>query len=218
VDDVRISNPPANQELLDQLAKNFVDYGYDFKRLVADICKSRTYQLSTQVNESNASENRNFSHANIRRLRAEVLLDVISQVTETKNKFRGLPLGARAVQIADGNTSTYFLSTFGRARRETVCSCEVKTEPNLGQALHLINGDTLQSKIAQGGVVPRLLQEGKTPDQVSDELYMRCLNRHPTDAEKQKLAELVNTDEDKTRALNDLFWALLNSREFVFCH
>jgi hypothetical protein len=218
VDDVRISNPPANQELLDQLAKNFVDYGYDFKRLVADICKSRTYQLSTQVNENNASENRNFSHANIRRLRAEVLLDVISQVTETKNKFRGLPLGARAVQIADGNTSTYFLSTFGRARRETVCSCEVKTEPNLGQALHLINGDTLQSKIAQGGVVPRLLQEGKTPDQVSDELYMRCLNRHPTDAEKQKLAELVNTDEDKTRALNDLFWALLNSREFVFCH
>lgn len=218
VDDVRISNPPANQELLDQLSKNFIDYGYDFKKLVADICNSRTYQLSTQTNATNADDTRNFSHANIRRLRAEVLLDVISQITETKNKFRGLPLGARAVQIADGNTSSYFLSTFGRARRETVCSCEVKTEPNLGQALHLINGDTLQSKIAQGGVVARLMAEAKTPEQIVDELYMRCLGRHPTEAEKPKVFELVNTDEDKTRALNDLFWALLNAREFVFSH
>ncbi len=218
VDDVRVSNPPANQELLDQLSKNFVEYGYDFKRLVVDICNSRTYQLSTQTNPSNADDVRNFSHASIRRLRAEVLLDVISQITETKNKFRGLPVGARAVQIADGNTSNYFLSTFGRARRETVCSCEVKTEPNLGQALHLINGDTLQSKIAQGGVVARLIQEGKTPDLVVDELYLRCLSRPPNETEKQKVIELVNTDEDKTRALNDVFWALLNSREFVFCH
>ena len=218
VDDVRVSNPPANQELLDQLSKNFVEYGYDFKHLVADICNSRTYQLSTQTNPTNVDDVRNFSHANIRRLRAEVLLDVISQITETKNKFRGLPVGARAVQIADGNTSNYFLSTFGRARRETVCSCEVKTEPNLGQALHLINGDTLQSKIAQGGVVARLIQEGKTPDQVVDELYLRCLSRVPNETEKQQVIQLVNTDEDKTRALNDVFWALLNSREFVFCH
>jgi hypothetical protein len=218
VDDVRVSNPPANQELLDALAKSLVDSGYDFKKLVADICGSRAYQLSTQTNPTNENDARNFSHAAIRRLRAEVLLDVISQITETKNKFRGLPLGARAVEIADGNTSSYFLNTFGRARRETVCTCEVKTEPNLGQALHLINGDTLQGKIAQGGVVPRLLQEGKAPDQVVEELYLRCLSRRPTDAEKQKVIELVNSDEDKTRALNDVFWALLNSREFVFCH
>jgi hypothetical protein len=218
VDDVRVSNPPANQELLDQLAKNFIDYGYDFKRLVADICNSRTYQLSTQTNETNASDTRNFSHATIRRLRAEVLLDVISQITETKNKFRGLPVGARAVQIADGNTSTYFLTTFGRARRETVCSCEVKTEPNLGQALHLINGDTLQGKINEGGVVAKLQQAGKTPTEIVDELYMRCLSRHPNETELKQVLELVEADEDKARALNDVFWALLNSREFVFSH
>ena len=128
VDDVRVSNPPSNPELLDALAEKFVSYNYDFKKLVRDICTSRTYQLSTRTNETNVTDNRNFSHAMIRRVRAEVLLDCISQVTGTPNKFKGLPLGARAVQIADGNTSNYFLTTFGRATRATVCSCEVKME------------------------------------------------------------------------------------------
>ncbi len=218
VDDVRVSNPPSNQELLDELSHRFAAGGYDFKQLIRDICNSRTYQLTTETNESNASDERNFSHASIRRLRAEVLLDVISQVTETKDKFRGLPLRAHAVQIADGNTSNYFLTTFGRARRETVCSCEVKTEPNLGQALHLINGDTIQSKINQGQVVAHLLAAGKTPAEVLDELYLRTLGRHANDQEQQQLAQLADEDQDKTRGLNDVFWALLNSREFVFCH
>ena len=123
-----------NEALLQQLADKLVESNYDFKELVRDICNSRTYQLSTRTNESNEGDSVNFSHAKLRRIRAEVLLDAISQVTETKNKFRGLPLGARAVQIADGNTSNYFLKTFGRASRETVCSCEVKMEPNLSQA------------------------------------------------------------------------------------
>ena len=122
-----------------------------------DICTSRTYQLSTQTNETNAADDRNFSHATLRRIRAEILLDCISQATETKDKFAGLPLGARAVQIADGNTATYFLTTFGRATRETVCSCEVKMEPNLGQALHLMNGENVHAKIKEGGVVAKLL-------------------------------------------------------------
>ena len=108
---------PLFAELIEALAEHFTEYKYDFKSLVRDICTSRTYQLSTQTNASNASDTRNFSHASLRRLRAEVLLDVISQVTETKNKFAGLPLGARAVQIANGNTSSYFLTAFGRASR-----------------------------------------------------------------------------------------------------
>ena len=218
VDDVRVSNPASNPELLDELAKKFTEYNYDFKKLVRDICTSRTYQLSTQTNDSNISDSTNFSHATLRRVRAEILLDIISQVTETKNKFRGLPLGARAVQIADGNTSTYFLNTFGRAQRLTVCSCEVQTEPNLSQALHLLNGSTLQSKIGGGGVVKRWLDEGKTPADIVSMIYVACLSREPKDEELKQLLAVVNEDQDKRRALEDVFWAVLNSREFVFNH
>jgi hypothetical protein len=219
VDDVRISNPPSNPELLDALAAKFTDYKYDFKRLVRDICTSRTYQLSTRTNATNESDSRNFSHAAIRRIRAEVLLDCISQVTETKDKFRGLPLGARAVQIADGGTSNYFLTTFGRATRETVCSCEVKMEPNLSQALHLLNGSTVHEKVRQGQVVKKLMDAGANPAQVVEELYMRALSRPPTPAEFDKLAPLIIADpKEIPKALEDLFWALLNSQEFIFNH
>ncbi|MCH8046747.1 MAG: DUF1549 domain-containing protein [Planctomycetes bacterium] len=218
VDDVRVSNPAVNAELLEALAQHFTEYKYDFKRLVRDICTSRTYQLSTQTNASNETDTRNFSHASLRRLRAEVLLDVISQVTETKNKFAGLPLGARAVQIANGNTSSYFLTAFGRASRASVCSCEVKMEPNLSQALHLLNGDTLHNKVQQGKVVERLLGEGKTPPQIVEVLYIRCLTRKPTEKEVAGLNQILAEQPDKKLALEDLFWALLNSREFVFNH
>lgn len=218
VDDVRISNPPSNAPLLDELGKKFAEYEFDFKKLVRDICNSRTYQLSTQMNETNESDNTNFSHSTLRRIRAEVLLDVISQVTETQNKFPGLPLGARAVQIADGNTSNYFLTTFGRAKRTSVCSCEVKMEPNLSQALHLINGDNVNAKIQQGGLIPKLLAEGKTPDDIVRELYLRCLGREPLEAEWTALKPELDAQEDKKMALEDIFWALLNSREFVFNH
>lgn len=218
VDDVRISNPAVNPELLDELGQRFTDYKYDFKKLVRDICTSRTYQLSTQSNESNEDDTKNFSHAALRRVRAEVLLDAISQVTETKNKFRGLPIGARAVQIADGNTSNYFLTTFGRAQRESVCSCEVKMEPNLSQVLHMLNGETLHSKIQQGKVVEKLLKEGKKPEQVIEALYLRCLTRKPTATEIKNLMALVAEQKDPKVALEDIFWALMNSREFLFNH
>ncbi len=125
--------------------------------------RSRTYQLSTEVNPTNIDDHRNFAHAELRRMRAEVMLDCISQATDTKNKFPGLPVGARAVQVADGNTSTYFLTTFGRATRGTACSCEVRVEPNLSQALHLLNGDSSNSKIHEGKLVRRRLDEKKPP-------------------------------------------------------
>lgn len=218
VDDVRISNPAANPELLEELARRFTEYRYDFKKLVADICKSRVYQLSTQPNESNQLDTKNYAHAAIRRIRAEVLLDILSQVTETKNKFQGLPLGARAVQIADGNVSSYFLTTFGRAKRESVCSCEVIMEPNLSQALHLLLGDTVTGRVPQGGVVPRLIKEGRNSSQIIEDLYLRCLSRKPTPAELEDLMKSVSVEKDQKQVLEDLFWALLNSKEFVFNH
>ncbi len=218
VDDVRISNPAVNPELLDELARRFTESNYDFKKLVADICKSRTYQLSTQPNETNELDATNYSHAQVRRIRAEVLLDVISQATETKNKFQGLPLGARAVQIADGNVNTYFLTTFGRAKRESVCSCEVIMEPNLSQALHLLLGDTLNTRVPQGGVVAKALKEGKTPEQVIQDLYVRCFARQPTAEELKTLSEKTAAQPNQQQALEDIFWALLNAKEFVFNH
>ena len=218
VDDIRISNPPVNKELLDTLAAKFTEYKYDFKKLVKDICTSRTYQLSTKTNPTNESDDRNFSHAKLRRVRSEVLLDMITAVTGTRNKFAGLPLGARAVQIADGNTSTYFLSTFGRASRATVCSCEVKMEPNLSQALHLLNGETVQQKIQQGNLIKQWMDGGKTPEQIIDLMYISALTRRPTDKEKAGILELLQAEKDPKAALEDTFWAILNSREFVFNH
>lgn len=218
VDDVRVSNPPVNAELLDELARKFTEYKYDFRKLVRDICTSRTYQLSTATNESNATDHKNFAHAELRRIRAEVLLDCISSVTSTQDKFPGLPVGARAVQIADGNTATYFLTTFGRASRETVCSCEVKMEPNLSQALHLINGDTSNAKIASGKLVPTRLKEGKTPAEIISEMYVRCFTRVPSEKELESLVAIVAEQQNSQEALEDIFWSLLNSREFLFNH
>lgn len=150
------------------------------------------------------------------------MLDTITQVTETKNKFRGLPLGSRAVQIADGNTTDYFLTTFGRATRETVCSCEVKMDPSLSQALHLLNGPTVTTKIEQGNVVKNLLAAGKTPEQVIEDLYIRSFTRKPSAEEKkQLLAQVTAVGDDKAQielVLNDVFWAVLNSKEFMFNH
>ena len=218
VDDVRVSNPAVNGELLNELGTKFTSYKYDFKRLVRDICTSRTYQLSTQTNPTNLTDHTNFSRAYLRRLRGEVLLDSISQVTDTKNKFQGLPSGARAVQIANGNTSTYFLTTFGRAKRDSVCSCEVKMEPNLSQALHMLNGDTVNRKILSGGLVARRLKEKKTPQQIVDELYIRVLTRPPYPKEQSELSDILAEEKQPQQALEDIFWALLNSREFLFNH
>ena len=154
----------------------------------------------------------------MRRVPAETLLDCLSQVTNTKDKFAGLPLGARATQIADGRTSTYFLNAFGRATRETVCACESTTDPSLSQSLHMLNGSTTNSKITQGKVVPELISAEKKPEEVIESLYLRALSRMPTDDERQRLLALANEGENMQQGLEDVFWAVLNSREFLFNH
>jgi hypothetical protein len=217
-DDVRISNPASNQELLDEMAKRFTEYKYDFKKLVKDICTSRTYQLASQTTKSNESDTRNFAHGPIRRIRAETMLDIITQVTETKNKFPGLPLGSRAVQIADGTISTYFLTTFGRPMRETVCSCEVRLEPTLSQSLHLMNGDTVAGKVSAGNLVGKMLADKRPANLIIETMYLRALSRSPKPEEMKRLLEIVEANPNKQQALEDVFWAVLNSREFMFNH
>jgi hypothetical protein len=218
VDDIRVSNPASNPELFQQLGKKLIEYKYDFKQLVRDICNSQAYQRSVERNDSNMTDVRNFAHGNVRRIPAEMLLDCISQVTSANDKFQGLPLGARATQVADGRTSNYFLTTFGRSPRETVCAGDAKTDPTLSQALHMINGQTIQGKIAQGGLVKKLLTEKKTPEQIIESLYIRCLSRKPQGEEMQRLMTTVTQAENPQAGLDDVFWAIMNSREFLFNH
>jgi hypothetical protein len=219
VDDVRVSNPPSNPALLNYLGSKLEQDGYDIRPLVREICLSRTYQLSTERNPSNRLDERHFSHGKVRRLRAEVLLDCVNQVTQTAEEFRGLPPGSRAIQIPDGPSPNYFLTTFGRSTRATACSCEVKTSPTLSQALHLLNGDTTSGRIESGGLVPMLLKQHGDPIAAASALYERCLCRKPTEAETAAIRERLNANPANTELLlTDLFWALLNSNEFIFNH
>jgi hypothetical protein len=217
-DDFRVSNPPVNGPLLDELAHRFVSSGWDFRGLVRDITSSRTYQRSCDPNASNRLDTTNFSHAAVRRIRAEVLLDILAQVTETKNKFPGLPEGARAVQVADGRTTTYFLTTFGRATREDVCSCAVSMDPSLSQALHLLNGDVANDRIRQGNLIGQWINETLTDSEIIDRLIIRCYGRKPVERERIELVADLQGKPDRKQAIEDIFWALLNSPEFIFNH
>jgi len=218
VDDIRVSNPASNPELFKRLGDKLVEYKYDFKALVRDICNSHAYQRTTERNESNMTDERNFAHGNVRRIGAEMLLDCISQVAGPSDKFAGLPQGSRAVQIANGATSNYFLTTFGRAPRDTVCACEAKTEPTLSQALHLLNGSTVQGKIQAGGLIAQWLKDGQTPQQVIERIYIRALSRKPLPEEMDRLMVVVGQAANPQAGLEDVFWAVLNSREFIFNH
>ncbi|NOZ40420.1 MAG: DUF1553 domain-containing protein [Planctomycetes bacterium] len=219
VDDIRVSNPPSNPALFNKLGEQLVGYDFDIRRLVRDICNSNTYQRTCDTNESNAKDTANFARAQPRRILAEVLLDCLVQATGQPESLPGLPAGSRAVQIADGRASNYFLTTFGRSKRETVCACEAKAEPTLSQALHMLNGNTVHQKIAQGGLVKKWLAAKKTSAEVIDEIYLRCLSRPPTDEERDRLVATLPTEKPNLEsALQDVFWAVLNSREFLFNH
>ena len=218
VDDVRISNPPSNRELLQALGQRLADYNFDAKKLIRDICNSRTYQLSEVPNETNKDDADQFSRAHLRRLRADVLLDAIAEVTSTPTTFGQTPAGLRAVQLDEGNrlANNYFLKTFGLCSRESVSASETRMEPTLAQALHLVNGDTVESKLNRSKVISDLIAAKKSPGDILDELFVRAVARKPSEAEKKKLMPLVASNDKK--AYDDVFWALLNSTEFEFNH
>jgi len=218
VDDFRVSNPATVQSLLDALAERLVAADYDPRALVREICASRAYQRSAEPTPANAHDQNNHARATVRRLRAETLLDAICQVTEQPEKHRGLPLGARAVQIADGATTNHFLRVFGRSERKSVCACESTTDPSLSQALHLLNGDSVHDKVRRGGVVKALLDGGAPPAEVARDLFVRCLVREPAPEELTLLEQELAAGAEPREVLEDLFWSLLNSREFQFQH
>jgi hypothetical protein len=149
---------------------------------------------------------------------AEVLLDCVNEVTNTQDRFPGLLPGARAIEVADARTTHYFLNTFGRATRNTPCSCEVQTNPTLSQALHLLNGENTTGKIVEGQIIDNMLSSGQTPEDVIRSIYIRCYSREPSSEEKTKLLQRVDQASDKKSELVDIFWAVLNSNEFIFNH
>ncbi|MEM7232499.1 MAG: DUF1549 domain-containing protein, partial [Planctomycetota bacterium] len=156
VDDVRVSNPPSNEPLMGALSKRLVESGFQLRSLVRDICNSRVYQLSSRPTPSNRLDDRHFSHARLRRLRADVLLDSVVAVTGVPRRFREFPEGTRAIDAyprVSGDTNgphfgDEFFKTFGRSSRASICACESKSEPTLSQTLHLSVGDTVSSRVA----------------------------------------------------------------------
>jgi hypothetical protein len=218
VDDVRVSNPASNPDLLAYLGKRISDSHFEIEHLVREICNSRSYQIATRRTDLNRLDEKEFSHQKIRRVRAEVLLDCLCQATDTTEKLPGLPLGSKAVQVADGQAAHYFLNTFGRSNRNSPCTCEVKTSPTLSQALHLLNGETTSGKIKEGKVIERLLDQGNAPLDVARTLYRKCFTRECIPVEMKEIQARLSTYPNATDGLEDLFWALLNSNEFIFNH
>jgi hypothetical protein len=220
VDDFRDSNPPAIPELLDALAGDFAAHGYDLKYLVWTILTSRVYQLSSRPSAGNVADDRFFSHAVTRLLPAEPLLDALSTATEVPEEWAGEAKGTRAVQLPDPDVFQHpFLNAFGQPARETVCECERQGDASLGQALQLINGPTLKSKLtASDNRIGRLLKSSTTPEAIVEELYLATLSRLPTAAERSTTLAYVNRSAARRAAWEDVQWALINSKEFLFRH
>ncbi|MHC4875328.1 MAG: DUF1549 domain-containing protein [Planctomycetota bacterium] len=219
IDDLRSTNPPTNPELMDALAAHFVESGFNLKQLIKAIMTSRLYQLSSQPTEQNASDNRFYSHYLVKRLKAEPLLDSIDQVTQSRTKFKNLPLGTRAIELPDAEYPNYFLNTFAKPRRASVCECERSPDENLAQALHTLNGDTLTTKLAdKKGRIARLIEEKKSVDEIVTELYLAGLCRPPSDAELAVSREYVQESSSPQEGYEDLLWGLMNSKYFLFVH
>jgi hypothetical protein len=218
VDDFRATNPATHPALLQALANDFKEQGYDLRRLMRRIVQSTTYQLSSPHNDSNRHDVVNYSRALPRPLDAEVLLDAVSEVTGTPEQFGSQPLGTRATQlIVPGNSGSQFLEVYGAPLRAAVD--ERDNRENLRQALHMLVGDTYTKKLAQpGGRIDRLLGQGRTDREIIEEFYLAALTRLPTPEEIQALEQGVAASDSRRRGLEDMAWALLNTREFVDNH
>jgi hypothetical protein len=217
VDDMRATNPPTNPELLDALAKKFTDSGFDIKQLMRTIMVSRLYQLDSQPTESNLADERFYSHFKVKRLSAEALLDAVDSVTGVQTKFKSLPLGTRAIELPDAEYPNYFLTTFAKPRRASVCECERTPDESLAQALHTLNGDILALKIANAkGRLAGLQTAKKSHDEIVDEIFLVALARYPSAGEKTAAKKFLSESPSPKECYEDLLWALMNSKQFLF--
>jgi len=226
VDDFRVSNPPTNPALLDALAARLVELKFDLRGLVRDICNSRVYQLSMTPTPSNRLDTRQFSHFQMRRLRADVLLDAIVAITGAPRRFEGFPEGTSALDFFPVKARQSkplphygdpFFHTFGRAGRNTV-AVSTKLQPTLPQALHLMVGDSIGERLAAGGVVKQLVETESTPQAIVEELFVRVLCRRPTPSEMSRIEAVIGDAANEQGVYEDLLWGLLNSTEFLFIH
>ncbi len=219
IDDMRATNPASNEPLLNALAEHFVAVKYDIKAFTRTLLDSQVYQLSAVANESNQLDEQNYSRAAWKPLSAEVLLDAISQATGVPEEFNGWPRGYRAIQVWDNKLPSEFLEVFGRPRRQTVCSCERGSEPSMAQAMHLMNATGTTAKIEhRAGRAAALAGSTLTPDEILDDLYLATLSRFPTEAERKAMRQAFTDSSDRREAVEDILWALVNTKEFVFNH
>jgi hypothetical protein len=218
LDDLRLTNPPANPELIDALADDFVKSGFDLKHLVRTICSSRVYGLSSIPNEYNAKDKQSFARHYPKRLNAEVLLDAISQVSGVPTPFGGLPAGTRAIELPDESIASTFLDTFGRPKRDTACECERVTDASLGQSLMLLNSGDVQTKLATaGGLAEALAKDPKADAANVEDLFWSAFARAPSSGESTTALNHLAAHKDKRKeAYEDIIWALVNAKEFQF--
>lgn len=218
VDDLRPSNLPSNPELFAALKAELVRSKFDLKHVMRLILNSRAYQLGSATRPTNEKDTRFHSHYYARRLPAEVLLDAISAATGVPDTFPGYPKGVRAGQLPDPGLKSYFLTLFGRSDRVTACACERSGEVTMPQLLHLQNGESVVQKIRSGGGrLARLVKEKKSDDAIIDELFLATLSRLPTAAQREVVKKAL-ADGDRDEALRDVFWALINAKDFAFNH
>jgi hypothetical protein len=219
LDDLRATNPASNEELFAALAADFVEHGFDVKRLIRTAMTSATYQRSADTDDTNVKDDRYYSHHLTRRLPAEVILDAYSQITAVPTRFEGYPVGTRALQLPDTKVDSYFLTVFGRPERLLTSSAERQMDPTLPQALHAINGDTLNKKLMDDeGRIALMARDAHAAGDLVDEIYLSALSRPPTTDERRALAARIDAGADRRQVLEDLAWAVLTSREFLFTH
>ncbi|QEG43038.1 DUF1549 and DUF1553 domain-containing protein [Roseimaritima ulvae] len=216
VDDLRSTNPPSNPALLDALVQHFQDINFDNKQLLKTIALSNVYSLSSLPNESNVGDRLNYSRHYRHRLRAEVLMDSIAQITETPHSLSGMPAGSRANQVWTHRVDSFFLDTFGRPNENQDPPCERLADSTVTQALHLMNSSDIDARIrSDSGRAARLAASDLSSAEVAQQLYLTIYSRMPTDAERQYVVEALDAAQDKRRAvIEDLMWAMLNTPEF----